>query len=44
MLITTSVIEIAGVGKTAKGLWHMQGSDNGMTEYGPITKWTLMGM
>lgn len=39
--ITTPVIEIAEDGQTAKGLWHIQGSDNGLTEYGPLSYWTL---
>ena len=28
-------------GKTAKGIWHIQGSDNGLTPYGPLSYWTL---
>ena len=39
--ITTPVIEIAGDGLTAKGLWHIQGADNGVTPYGPLSYWTL---
>lgn len=39
--ITTPVIEIAEDGQTAKGIWHIQGSDNGLTEYGPLSYWTL---
>lgn len=39
--ITTPVIEIAEDGQTAKGIWHIQGSDNGLTVYGPLSYWTL---
>ncbi len=39
--ITTPVVEIAEDGQTAKGIWHIQGSDNGLTEYGPLSYWTL---
>lgn len=39
--ITTPVIELAEDGETAKGIWHIQGSDNGLTEYGPLSYWTL---
>ncbi len=39
--ITTPVVEIAGDGLTAKGIWHVQGSDNGVTQYGPLSYWTL---
>ncbi len=41
MPITTPVIEIARDGKTAKGIWHVQGSENGVTPYGPLSYWTL---
>jgi hypothetical protein len=41
MPITTPVIEIAADGKTAKGIWHVQGSDNDVTVYGPLSYWTL---
>lgn len=41
MPITTPVIEIAEDGKTAKGIWHVQGSENGVTPYGPLSYWTL---
>ena len=39
--ITTPVIEIAEDGRTAKGIWHIQGSDNGLTTRGPLSFWTL---
>lgn len=39
--ITTPVIEIAEDGQTAKGIWHIQGSDNDLTAYGPLSYWTL---
>ena len=35
--ITAPVIEIAEDGQTAKGIWHIQGSDNGLTPYGPLS-------
>lgn len=41
MPITTPVIEIAADGKTAKGIWHVQGSDNDVTPFGPLSYWTL---
>lgn len=41
MPITTPVIELAEDGKTAKGIWHVQGSENGVTPYGPLSYWTL---
>lgn len=39
--ITTPVVEIAGDGETAKGLWHIQGSDNTVGIYGPLSWWKL---
>lgn len=39
--ITTPVIEIAGDGETAKGLWHIQGAENGLTPAGPLSFWAL---
>ncbi len=39
--VTTPVIEIAADGKTAKGIWHIQGSDNGLSVYGPLSYWSL---
>ena len=39
--ITTPVIEIAGDGKTAKGIWNIQGSDNDITEYGALSYWNI---
>lgn len=41
MPITTPVIEIAEDGATAKGIWHVQGSDNDVTAAGPLSYWTL---
>lgn len=39
--LTTPVIEIAGDGKTAKGIWNVQGSDNDVTAYGPLSLWSV---
>ena len=39
--ITTPVIEIAGDGKTAKGIWNIQGSDNDITPYGALSYWNI---
>ena len=41
MPITTPVIELSEDGGTAKGIWHVQGSDNDVTVYGPLSYWTL---
>ncbi len=39
--ITTPVIEIAADGATAKGIWHVQGSDNDVTPAGSLSYWSL---
>jgi len=39
--ITTPVIEIAGDGKTAKGIWNVQGSDNDVTSCGALSYWSI---
>ena len=39
--ITTPVIEIAADSQSAKGLWHIQGAENDLTVYGPLSRWTL---
>ena len=39
--ITTPVIEIAADGATAKGIWHVLGSDNDVTPAGPLSYWSL---
>lgn len=39
--ITTPVIEIAEDGQTAKGIWHIQGSDNGISTKGPLSYWSI---
>lgn len=39
--LTTPVVEIAGDGKTAKGMWNVQGSDNDITAQGPISNWSI---
>ena len=37
--LTTPVVEIAGDGQTAKGLWQVMGCDSEITERGPISNW-----
>ena len=37
----TSVIEIAGDGKTAKGIWYSRGTYNDITEQGPLSFWSV---
>ena len=37
--LTTVLVEVAGDGKTAKGLWQVMGVDNDITEYGPLSTW-----
>lgn len=37
--LTTVLVEVAGDGKTAKGLWQVMGVDNDITEYGPLSIW-----
>lgn len=39
--ITTPVVEIAGDGETARGLWHVHGSDNTVGIYGALSWWKL---
>lgn len=39
--ITTPVIEIADDGKTAKGIWHIEGSDNGISVKGALSYWSI---
>lgn len=39
--ITTPVVEVAADGETAKGLWHVHGSDNTMGPWGPLSWWKL---
>lgn len=39
--ITTPVVEVAADGETAKGLWHVHGSDNTVGPYGPLSWWKL---
>lgn len=39
--LTTPVVEIAGDGKTAKGMWNVQGSDNDITAQGPVSNWSI---
>ncbi len=38
--LASPVIEIAGDGKTAKGLWYSQGAYNDVETCGPIARWT----
>ena len=35
------IIEVAGDGKTAKGLWYCQGAKNDVESCGPRARWTL---
>ena len=37
--ISCPIIEVAGDGKTAKGLWVYQGSAAGLYPYGPASRW-----
>lgn len=37
----TAVIEIAGDGETAKGIWYSRGTYNDLTEQGPLAFWKL---
>lgn len=39
--ITTPVIEIAADGKTAKGIWNIQGSDNTISAVGALSYWNI---
>lgn len=39
--LTTGVVEIADDGLTAKGLWHVQGSNSTVTPSGPSSTWLL---
>ncbi len=38
---TTPIIEIAGDGKTAKGLWYIFGSETEVTPEGPVSTWVM---
>lgn len=38
---TNSVIEIAGDGETAKGMWHCFGKPVDVNEYGPLAYWVF---
>lgn len=37
----TAVIEIAGDGETAKGIWYSRGTYNDLTPQGPLSFWSL---
>lgn len=37
----TAVVEIAGDGKTAKGIWYSRGTYNDITPQGPLAYWEL---
>ncbi len=37
----TAVIEIAGDGQTAKGIWYSRGTYNDLTPQGPLSFWSL---
>lgn len=37
--LTTVLVEVAGDGQTAKGMWQVMGVDNDITEYGPLSTW-----
>lgn len=39
--ITTPVVEVAGNGETARGLWHVHGTDNTLGPWGPLSWWKL---
>ena len=39
--ISNCVVEVAGDGKTAKGLWYCQGAKNDVETCGPRAHWTL---
>lgn len=39
--ITTPVIEIAADRKTAKGIWHIEGSNNDISVKGPLSYWSI---
>lgn len=39
--VDTAVIEIAGDGATAKGIWYSRGSKNELTTSGPVAFWTF---
>ena len=37
--LTSPLVEVAGDGRTAKGLWQVMGADNSITQYGPLSTW-----
>jgi hypothetical protein len=39
--ITTPLVELSGDGKTAKGLWHTFGLENGVTPQGALSYWKI---
>ena len=39
--MSTSVIEIAADGQTAKGIWYSRGTYNDITEQGPLSYWDV---
>ena len=39
--ITTPVIEVAEDGRTARGLWHVMGIENGIESSGPMSRWSV---
>ena len=39
--VDTAVIEVAGDGATAKGVWYVRGSHNELTTSGPVAYWTF---
>lgn len=41
MPLTTPVLELAEDGQTAKGIWHVLGSDNTVTREGPLSHWSV---
>lgn len=41
MPLTTPVLELAEDGMSAKGIWHVLGSDNTVTREGPLSHWSV---
>lgn len=39
--LSSEIVEVAGDGQTAKGMWSYQGSDIRMTKKGPLSYWTI---
>lgn len=39
--LTTPLVELAGDGETAKGIWHNLGLENGVTPQGALSRWNI---